>query len=285
MLIKVLKIGLGFWIFVRIQALKQLFKSLSSLLDQLLVRLVVSGVDLLQSIPGEVKDGDISKQRPKGLLLLYSWTTIGEKHFQLPIIQLVFKIMTNRILSCIDPEPNRFKGTTWPFRSQGPAHLFLPQIFTSRPLQMRLGRIHYEKPIGHVLHRRPPALSVSNLAKPSVGRTLTRSLSPDPPDFTAGLCTGKVNGKTNTRFQSFSLILPVGHQRQLFCQGNEGFFPLPIDHLNHTIPKRSEVCDQFPHVRLMPVEYVASRMFATKLVYDPFFQGLEYVLQQRIKNL
>jgi len=34
----------------------------------------------------------------------------------------------------------------------------------------------------------------------------------------------------------------------------------------------------------MPVEYVASRMFATKLMYGPFFQGLEYASQQRIKN-
>jgi len=69
MLIKVLKIRSYLWISVRIQGLNQLFKSLSSLLDQLLDRLVVSGVDFLQSILGEVKDRDLSKQVFKGLLL------------------------------------------------------------------------------------------------------------------------------------------------------------------------------------------------------------------------
>jgi len=114
-------------------------------------------------------------------------------------------------------------------------------------------------------------VGVRYLAKPSIGRTLRRPLTPDSYDLSACMNEGEMDCKSNTPLQCLSLILPVGRQRQFLCQRDDGLLPHPIDHLNHTIPKHPEVRDQFPRVRPMPVEYGASRMFAAQLVYNPFF--------------
>ena len=114
-------------------------------------------------------------------------------------------------------------------------------------------------------------MGVRYLAKPSIGRTLRRPLTPDSYDLSACMNEGEMDCKSHSRPQCLSLILPVGCQGQFLCQGNKSLSRLLVDHLNHTIPKHPEVRDQFPRVRPMPVEYGASRMFAAQLVYNPFF--------------